>query len=196
MKNLVFASILLTALLSVESNAISRESSFFNNRDRFTFILSQNTEDELNSLLEAGFDLMERESLGGWLKLGLSEREILAQLGEPSQKGEDIFWGAIGMYVQKWEYRDRGITLQMESEKPGQPKQILSLTISTPCSLKTNAGIGIGSSQEEVIQAYHHYQDNSYGGDNSFIAGTVYGGLIFSFENEQVSQIFIGAAAE
>jgi len=196
MKNLVFVGVLLTALLSVESNAIANKSNLVGIRDRMTPILSKNTEDEFNSLLEAGFDLMARESLGGWLKLGLSQREVLAQLGEPSQKGEDIFWGAIGMYVQKWEYRDRGITLQMESEQLGQPKQILSLTISAPCPLKTNAGIGIGSKKEEVIQSYHNYRDNSYGGDYSFIAGTVYGGLIFSFENERVSQIFIGAAAE
>lgn len=193
MNNLILAIFFLTALLPIE-NIIISQNIRFRVRERISPVLSQLSEEE--SLLERGFELMKRESLGGWLKLGLSESTVLRQLGEPSQKEEDIFWGAIGMYVQKWEYRDRGIALQMESEKLGHPKQILSITISAPCYLKTNTGIGIGSSKEAIIQAYHHYRDNSYGGDEVFIAGTAYGGLIFYFENERVSQIFIGAAAE
>lgn len=201
MKNLVFVSILFSILFSGKNVLIAKETDSFSKEDLMKpilsqTILSQNSEYDFDSLLEAGFDLMERESLGGWLKLGLSESEVLEQLGEPSQKGEDVFWGAIGMYVQKWEYRDRGIILQMESEKIGQPKQILMIEISAPCNLKTNAEIGIGSDKESVIQAYHNYQDNSYGGDEFFTAGTAYGGLIFSFENGKVSNIFIGAAAE
>ncbi|MGK7925404.1 MAG: hypothetical protein AB4290_09180, partial [Spirulina sp.] len=189
MKNLVLLGFLLTAFLPVGSRAIATNRHsvriFLTTEDPLPLTISQLSEEA--SLLERGFDLMERESLGGWLKLGLSQREILTRLGEPSQKGKDVFWGAIGMYVQEWEYRDRGISLQMESEEPGQPKQILSIAISAPCDLKTNAGIGIGSQEETVIQAYHDYHNDFFSNDESLVAGTVYGGLIFSLENEKLS---------
>ncbi|MEA5471182.1 hypothetical protein [Spirulina sp. 06S082] len=197
MKNLIIAGYLLTALSPLESSSTILNNISQKISDRPTPTISQiSAEEEWNLKLEQGWDLMERESLGEWLKLGLSETEILTQLGTPSEKKEDIFWGAIGMYVQKWEYGDRGIRLQMQSEQPGEPKQVLSIVITEPCELKTNAGIGIGSSKEEVVQAYRHYQDPySHPESESFVAGTAYGGLIFSFENNRVKEIFIGVAA-
>lgn len=192
MKNLIIAGYLLTALLPIERGLRLQD----NVPDRLTPTISQISEEEWNRKLEAGWDLMARESLGEWLKIGLTETEILTRLGTPSEKKEDLFWGAIGMYVQKWEYGDRGIRLQMQSEQPGEPKQVLSIVITEPCELKTNAGMGIGSSKEEVVQAYRHYQDPySHPESESFVAGTAYGGLIFSFENNRVKEIFIGVAA-
>ncbi|WP_017307121.1 hypothetical protein [Spirulina subsalsa] len=146
--------------------------------------------------LEDGFDLMENETLGGWLKVGLPASAIVEQLGEPPQKGEAVLWGAIGTYVQQWDYPGQGINLQMESEEPDGEQRVLHLTLSSPSSLQTRQNIGIGSSRTSVEQAYQEYGQVTPENPNTFIAGTVYGGIIFEFEEDQVTHIFIGAAAE
>ncbi|MCW6036567.1 hypothetical protein K4A83_09875 [Spirulina subsalsa FACHB-351] len=151
--------------------------------------------DESNSL-EEGFDLMQSETLGGWLKVGLPASAIVDQLGDPPQKGEAVFWGAIGTYVQQWDYPSQGINLQMESEESDGEQRVLHLTLSSPSNLKTRQNIGIGSFRTEVEQAYQEYGQVTPDNPNTFIAGTVYGGIIFEFEDDQVTHIFIGAAAE
>ena len=58
--------------------------------------------------------------------------------------------------------------------------------------------IGIGSSKDEVLHAYNkeiNFTENDLEFD-TIVAGTVYGGVIFTFKNNYVSSIFIGAAAE
>jgi hypothetical protein len=69
--------------------------------------------------------------------------------------------------------------------------------ISTPSTLKTQRGIGIGSREQAVIQAYQHEKDaEATMPTEVFVAGSVYGGLMFQFQNDQVISIFLGAGAE
>ena len=66
-----------------------------------------------------------------------------------------------------------------------------------PCSLATKGGIRIGSTREEVLDAYkdiwNREDSETFGG---FIAGSIYGGLMFRFTDGRVSEMFFGAAAE
>jgi hypothetical protein len=108
-----------------------------------------------------------------------------------------VEWNAIGTFVSKWSYPERGISLHMVSDKPGEKKKVLMFEIRHPCSYKTSKGIGIGSTESQVMAAYGKYQvrESSRAG-KSLVAGSPYGGIIFDFEEGRVSSIFIGAAAE
>ena len=70
-------------------------------------------------------------------------------------------------------------------------------TVPAPSTLKTLRGIGIGSAEKDVTSAYGELRDDemSVAGE-SFVAGSVYGGVIFDFRDGKVSRIFLGAAAE
>ena len=88
----------------------------------------------------------------------------------------------------------------MGAERKGAPKTVSSISIQSPCNLKTKHGIRIWSTEEEVIKAYGKYQDEdallfTKLGDR-FLAGSIYGGMIFRFKNGRVKSIFLGAAAE
>jgi len=142
---------------------------------------------------------MDRESVGK-LRLGLSEKDVRAIVpGEP-QKGEDEFWGAIGEYGQEWNYPAQGITLQMMSATSGGEKVVGSITITAPSTLKCRRGIEIGSSEADVRRVYGKFQATDSEGfsepGSSFVAGSIYDGMIFTFSNGKVSEIFLGAAAE
>ena len=139
---------------------------------------------------------LENESLGK-LKLGQKAAEVTTLIGKPESKGKDTEWGATGEWVQEWTFKKQGLTLNLASEKKGGAKTVLMITAEAPCSLATKRGIRIGSTSAEVTKAYGDVQDKEQSeAGKTFVAGSVYGGVIFSFTGGKVSQIFIGAAAE
>lgn len=144
---------------------------------------------------KAGFALMEKDGAGA-LRLGVSEAEVLALFSDPDEKSAANIWGADGLEHQDWHYVQRGIELNMIKNKDG--RQVVNrILIKSPCDLKTKRGIGIGSTVPEVQNAYKdeiNPQDSKVSA--KLIAGTIYGGIIFSLKDGIVSSIFIGAAAE
>jgi len=67
----------------------------------------------------------------------------------------------------------------------------------TGCKLATRRGIKIGDTVAAVRKAYGDVEDKSRGQSrDSFVAGSLYGGVIFDLKDGKVTQIFIGASAE
>jgi hypothetical protein len=135
------------------------------------------------------------EILDGWLKLGAEENVVLNKLGEP-KKRKDTYWGALGTYVQEWEFGDKGITLQMESEDQRGAKTVRSISITAPCRMLTGQGVGIGSPAKMIAERYSAFIDKEESKEGRIVVGSIYGGTIFTLTDGKVSKIFIGAAAE
>lgn len=142
------------------------------------------------------FALLKAEQIGG-LRIDLSETEVGKIIPCSLKRWTDTLWGADGLYHQKWDYAACGISLDMVSEKKGGRKTIASIKAVGPSTLRTGKGIGIGSSRQEVINAYQNdiNTDHSMPGE-TVVAGSIYGGLIFSLKNGRVTSLFLGAAAE
>ena len=133
----------------------------------------------------------------GQIKLGRKAAELTALLGKPDSKGKDVEWEATGDWVQEWRFKAQGLTLNMASASKGGAKTVLSITAEAPSKLATARGIHLGSTIAEVTKAYGKVQDKEQSvPGQTFVAGSVYGGVIFTFGGGKVSRIFIGAAAE
>jgi hypothetical protein len=132
----------------------------------------------------------------GKLHLGLSAKEVKQIIPGKPVLGPDELMGADGLYHQEWKYSQAGISLDMTSEKKGGPKSIASISVAGPSKLKTQRGIGIGSSAAEVAKAYGPFRNAEDSTPERFVAGSNFGGVIFDFKLGKVSGIFIGAAAE
>lgn len=142
------------------------------------------------------FALMREESLGE-IKLDLSAQQVIQLLGNTTQKGQVEFWAGDALYHQYWYYPNQGITLSMASETEKGQQNIAFIKLVSPSTLTTKRGIKIGSSIEEVSLAYAKEKDKEMSiPDQTFVAGSIYGGLIFTFDQGRVSEIFLGAAAE
>jgi hypothetical protein len=140
--------------------------------------------------------MFEGDSLGS-LELGQSAADVVKALGKPASKGKDVEWEAIGEWVQEWRYPKQGLTLAMNSAKKGGAKTILNITAVAPCEFATSRGIRIGSTEAAVAKAYRDVQNKEESTVGElFVAGSVYGGVLFHLEAGKVVQIFIGAAAE
>jgi hypothetical protein len=133
----------------------------------------------------------------GQLHLGLAAKEVKQIIPGKPVLGPEELMGADGQYHQEWKYPAAGITLGMVAEKKGGPKSLERITITSPSTLATSKGIRIGSTEAEVTAAYGRFRNaedsEQFGG---FIAGSIFGGVMFNFEQGKVSRIFIGAAAE
>lgn len=142
------------------------------------------------------FELLNKEKIGDF-SLGMTEKDLKGKIPCPLKRDKETLWGADGMYHQSWDYPACGISFGMSSDKKGGKKSIERITITPPSTLKTKRGIGIGSSEQDVIQAYQKEKDTEASKPKEvFVAGSVYGGLIFDFKNDKVVSIFMGAAAE
>jgi hypothetical protein len=140
--------------------------------------------------------MLRGESLGS-LRLGMPEKDLLKLLGKPGKQGATVLQGADGMYVQEWSYPGQGLILQMSAGKKTGAKSVAHFTATAPCMLATRLGIKIGSEESAVRKAYGAYLDRDSPAEaGTFVAGSVYGGIIFNFSKGKVSRIFFGAAAE
>lgn len=145
---------------------------------------------------DAGFKLMRSESLDG-LTLEMKSSGLTKLLGKPEKTGKEENWEAIGEWVQRWSWPKLGITAQMSSKEKGGAKTLLAVTLTAPSERATRKGIRIGSSEAEVVAAYGALRDKETSqAGKTFVAGSPYGGLIFTFSKGKVSEIFLGAAAE
>jgi hypothetical protein len=147
-----------------------------------------------DAYLEYGFALMQQDALG-FLRLDAPAALVLEKLGTPAEQSEAVYWGADGQYHQTWIYKEAGIQLDMVREEQG-PQTVNMITVTAPCALQTTRGIGVGSSVGDVKAAYAKEIPPEYSSGDKIIAGTVYGGIIFTISGGAVSRIFIGAAAE
>ena len=156
-------------------------------------ITTNNIEQEKN-YSSVGFELMKNESFGE-IRLELGINRVLEILGEPEEKTKAELWGADGEYHQQWNYLNNGIELDIIGE-PDTALKVNMITISGHSELKTKRNIGIGSSFEDVKSAYKSEIDPNMIDIKTIVAGTIFGGIIFNFENNKVNSIFIGAIAE
>ena len=147
-----------------------------------------------------GDDLLASESLGG-IKIGQEEKDLKAILGKSKiKKSESQLEGATGEYIQTWTCEEKGLSLRISSGESKKGAQHVSgFTADAKCPLATNKGIKIGSTKAEVLKAYGKLEDKenkAAAGADSFVAGSIYGGIIFTFKGDKVSEIFFGAGAE
>lgn len=146
--------------------------------------------------LDIGFTLMDTE-LHGALDGFYDADTLISMYGKPERSTEPVVWGADGLVHQSWSYPSKGLAFDLVKDDSGVFKAD-ALTITKPSALKTLRGIGIGSSRKEVMKAYGKEIDPKETDSESdrIVAGTVYGGVIFTLNSNKVTSIFIGAAAE
>lgn len=133
----------------------------------------------------------------GKLALGQKAEEVTKLLGKPESKGVNTHWEAIGEWVQELHYPAQGLDIKVSSEAKAGPQKVLMISATAPSTLATGRGIKIGSTEAEVKKAYKdvlNVEESEAG--KSLVAGSVYGGVIFTLTKGKVSEIFIGAAAE
>jgi hypothetical protein len=137
------------------------------------------------------------ESFGD-IKLGQRYSDILKTLGEPDTKSMAQEWGADGLMHEDWTWKNKGLVLNLSSEKSSAEatRAVFSITANAPCTFKTRAGMGIGSTAAEVQEAYKRDINPEESSKEQITVGSVYGGIIFTLKNDKVASIFLGAAAE
>lgn len=151
---------------------------------------------QIPPVLAEEFSLLNSERIGDFSP-GQSENAVRSKLHCPLKRGPDTLWGADNLYHQTWDCYNAGISFSMVSNRKGGAKTVENITISVPSKLKTGRGIQIGDSEQAVIQTYQNEKDAEASIPNEvFVAGSLYGGLIFQFKDGKVESIFLGAGAE
>ncbi|MBV8634970.1 MAG: hypothetical protein JO002_10805 [Burkholderiaceae bacterium] len=140
-------------------------------------------------------DISTTERLGT-LRLNLPEAEAKQAVACPMTAGKEQKWEADGAYHQEWHFAC-GVDLGMMSERKGGKKTVQTIKIHGASTLKTSRGIGLGASEQDVTKAYaKEWSKDESKMPDLFVAGSLYGGVMFTFKEHRVSEIFVGAAAE
>ena len=137
------------------------------------------------------------ESLGQ-VALGMPAGDAVTLLGPAASKEVPTEWGADGLCHGTWTFPPHGLELDMAANCGQGEPSVAHITASTGCIMKTDRGIGIGSSRAEVEKAYPPAQwaTEVPADAERIIVGSVYGGILFRFEGSKVVLISIGAFAE
>ena len=134
----------------------------------------------------------------GPVKIGQPASETLKALGEPDEKTVATEWGADGLLHEDWTWISHGIKINLSSEKTNisGSMAVFSINASATCPFKTKSGIGIGNSYEDIVAAYPRDINKDESSKEQVTIGSVYGGIIFTLQQNKVTNIFLGAAAE
>jgi hypothetical protein len=144
---------------------------------------------------QAGERLMREDGIGP-LRLQMTEAAIRRVLPDRPRRTKDVYEAADGMYRLRLIYARQGLVLALATEKKGAPHHLDAISCKPGCGLRTRRGIGIGSPAAKVGAAYAAEFNKEESKPDLFVAGTIYGGLIFRLASGKVSEIFLGAAAE
>jgi DNA-binding beta-propeller fold protein YncE len=146
--------------------------------------------------------LLEAESLGG-VSLGQSEAEMREVLGEPEVIGDEFPNEYAGGFLVEASYASKGILVMLASEEKGGPRSVESVHLDGTSKLASAGGIRIGHSLDEVRLVYGEFEDkiefpvpDPIEKEFTFVAGSIYGGVIIQFAEGKVSGIMLGAGAE
>ncbi len=175
-----------------EANDLVESKQEANNSEK---IVTELENDDTNTF-DSEFEFWHKESLF-ILNNSLLDIDVISFLGEPDEKSEIVVWEADGFEHQSWEYKSKGIRLDLIKNDNAQ-QIVNSIRLFSPCTLKTSRGIGIGSSKEVVLQEYKDEVQLGLdeGESDKIIVGTVYGGIIFTLDGDSVISIYIGASVE
>lgn len=144
--------------------------------------------------LDIGFKLMDSETIGV-VKRRMAFENVKALLGEPDTISSVDTSEIDGGFYQSIEYLKLGVSIVI-SAHPDSVKKVENIFINEPCILKTSKQIGIGSSLDEVKKAYGVSINPGSYSEDYLIAGSVYGGIVFNFENLKVKSIYLGISAD
>lgn len=138
------------------------------------------------------FKVLEAEAFGG-IHNAAPAAEVIAVLGPPKKKSKPIVEGATGNYVSDWDWPSASAI--MTSETDHGPWIERNLSIGRSSKLETRNHIKIGSSRAEVEAAYPRSEDDQKDDPNRYLSGSMYGGVMFSFEKDKVVGIAMGPFA-
>jgi hypothetical protein len=128
----------------------------------------------------------------GPLRIGMTDKQAIAVLGAPQQRSVAVLMGALGDYESVWAFGS--VTLQMSGAQAKGPFRVASISVSGRSAFKTPAGIGIGSTRDEIVAVYGKYLGAS-NDPAQVLVGSVYYGLLFTLDGDRVVAIFLGAMA-
>jgi hypothetical protein len=168
------------------SNQIQNETHKSNQRDSLT--VSQ------DYLVDKGFELMVKESIGE-IKCGLSREKIESIFGKPYITSVPVISELDGQLYENVEYTQKGISITY-LVKQDSSRVVATYELWDFCNLQTSRNIGFDNSYEEVIKAYKGLI-NPIGSDSeTVVVGSIYGGIVFSFERGKMIRIFVGESAD
>jgi hypothetical protein len=147
-----------------------------------------------DGFLDRGLDLMKAETAGG-LQIGMRYDKVVEYMGGPGEVTEPETSQDDGSIFQSVDYPGKGVHLVFNVESDSV-RRISNILMIDPCTFKTSRQIGIGSSINDVRQAYREAINPEFSDTTEIIAGTNYGGVVFDFRKGKVKTIYIGASAD
>lgn len=146
---------------------------------------------------------LETESIGG-VELYLGEDVIVKMLGEADRKTEPEFNEATGVYLSEFEWDEPGLRVFFFSSEEGGERAANRVDTLANSKTSTLGGIKRGMTLEQVRTVYGALENAEEGpipddfatGDFTFVAGSIYGGLMIQFVGGKVDTMTLGAIAE
>lgn len=155
---------------------------------------AEDPDSETNPRVVAAIALLEGESLGG-VRPGMDAKAVEKILGKASKKGKAAVEEATGETVATWEWKKAGVSVLFSDAKKKPVARLISL--GAGAKLKTKAGVGIGSTLEELDAAYASVRRPPDGSDEtSYLVGTMYAGMSFELVDRAVTAVYWGSLAE
>ncbi len=129
------------------------------------------------------------EGAGAAVTLDALEGESASRMfGAPASKSREV-WGSDGGEYTTWKWAG----VELVTAENGAAHSVMC---EAPCALRTELGIGVGSTRAEVEQAYGKQVNKRESTKTALVVGDIYEGIIFAIDDGKVVRIIHGTHAE
>jgi hypothetical protein len=133
----------------------------------------------------------------GELHVGMTAAEVEAVLGRTPKQTKLAEEPATGDFVQVWKYDVLGVDLTMAaSNRKGDDKRLSAIDVAATSKLALPWGLAMGSTRADLEKVYGSHFDPDFTDETQFVAGSIYGGVVYKLADGKVSGVFVGASAE
>jgi len=138
------------------------------------------------------FSFYDGEAIGP-LHVKMTDKELIAVLGKPRSRQKPSEEGATGEWVGSWTWA--GASALVVSDTRNGPRTARDVSVIAPSTYATKRGIHLGSTRPDVERVYPRSPEDQQQDPDSYVVGSVYGGLLFTFAHDRVTSISIGVFA-
>jgi hypothetical protein len=102
---------------------------------------------------------------------------------------------ATGGWASAWRWSSAGVEIVMTADAQRGPWRARNIAIAAPSKLATRRGIRIGSARAELAKKYKRSDDDEGSDPKRYLAGSWYGGLLFTLGDDKVTSVTLGVFA-
>ena len=143
------------------------------------------------------------DTIDGWLTPYIHINLVINNWGYPDSVSEAVMMGYDGLLHQSWFYKKKNVIIDVSGDSINVSKNknaltVESIAITGPSDCRMSHSIRIDDSREKIERMWHGFVNEEYSDNEHLFIGfqMPYWGIVYTFKNKKLVEMYNGTLAE